>query len=155
ALKRDLDNATDPNDPSFNEPKARVAALEKEYTDAKQGAVALALARDRGIKQAKINDLTTQIDSKKGERERIKEERDQYQKLIASSVGGTLNIQAMRDALKPKRENLERVNTHLEQVRLTEKLDGRASSRGEPDKIPNYNQNKKIAMSSAGGLISF
>jgi capsular exopolysaccharide synthesis family protein len=156
SLKRDEMLAVDAdNDPFIIEGRTKVAKLKQEAEDAQKGAVAVALTRDRGLKQSRLNDLVTGIEVKKGERERLKEERDGLQKLIAVGVGGGLNIQAMREALKPKRENVEKVNAHLEQLKLANQLDGRASQRGEPDKIPNFNQNKKIAMSSAGGVASF
>jgi capsular exopolysaccharide synthesis family protein len=155
SLERDLKNAADPKDPAFEPTKLKVAALKKDYDDLIAAAVAKARLRELAVKQARIAALKTEIDVKKETREKLKAERDALQKLIAQGVGGGLNINAMREGLKPQREQLEKVNAHLAQVRLETYLDRRSRLRGEPEKIPNSNQNKKIAMSSAGGVGSF
>ncbi len=155
SLDRDLKNAADPNDPAFDPAKATVENLKKEYEALLETAVSAARVRERSLKQLRVAALGTEIDVKREHREKLKAERDGLQKLIAAGVGGGLNIQAMRDGLKPQREQLDKINTHLAQVRLDNHLDRRARLRGDVERVPNSNQNKKIAMSSAGGAGSF
>jgi capsular exopolysaccharide synthesis family protein len=159
-MDRDRAKATDPDkDPHFIEWKAKVEKLQLEYEQARKSAEADALIRareiERGNKEALVAALATRLEVQKVKRERVKDDQDFLQKQITAGVGGGFGIQNMRDALKPKREQLDRVNAHLEQLRLTQTLDGRVSPRGEPEKIPNNNQIKKMAMSGAGGLASF
>jgi capsular exopolysaccharide synthesis family protein len=160
ALDRDLAKATDPDkDPHFIEWKAKVEKLKQEYEQTKKTAEAEAIVRareiDRANKEALVEALATKLEVQKLQREKVKEERDQLQKSITSGVGGGLSIQARRDAIKPQREQLDRINLHLAQLRMAQQLDGRVSARGEPEKIPNNNQNKKVALSAGGGLVGF
>lgn len=155
SLERDRKNATNPNDPAFEPMQLKVDAAKKEYETLLVLAVTRARERELGGKVARIAALGTEIEVKKENREKLKAERDGLQKLIAQGVGGGLNIQAMREALKPQREQLEKIHAHLAQVRLDQHLDRRSRLRGEVEKVPNSNQNKKIAMSSVGGIGSF
>lgn len=159
-LERDIAKSPDPdNDMYIKDAKAKVAKLLKEYEDAKKSATTEATIRAREIeraeKQTQVTALTTLIDVKKIDREKVQEERDAIQKSIAGGVVGTLNIQAMRDGLKPQREQVEKINAHLAHMRMTQVLDPRVSQRGEPEKIPNNNQNRKIVLSGVGGVASF
>ena len=159
-LERDIAKSPDPdNDMYIKDAKAKVAKLLKEYEDAKKSATTEATIRAREIeraeKQTQVTTLTTLIDVKKIDREKVQEERDAIQKSIAGGVVGTLNIQAMRDGLKPQREQVEKINAHLAHMRMTQVLDPRVSQRGEPEKIPNNNQNRKIVLSGVGGVGSF
>ena len=159
-LERDIAKSPDPdNDMYIKDAKAKVAKLLKEYEDAKKSATTEATIRAREIeraeKQTQVTTLTTLIDVKKIDREKVQEERDAIQKSIAGGVVGTLNIQAMRDGLKPQREQVEKINAHLAHMRMTQVLDPRVSQRGEPEKIPNNNQNRKIVLSGVGGVASF
>jgi hypothetical protein len=109
--------------------EAELAVLNRQLTQKKD-------APPDPARDARIAQLATDIEVKKVLREKLKEERDGLQKLIAAGVGGGLNIQAMRDALKPQREQLDKINTHLAQVRLDKFLDRRARHRGEPSVSP-------------------
>ncbi len=159
-LKKEIDTAGGNEDqPYIKDLKAEVAKLAKELEEARKLATANAIDRARAIegaaRQGRAAQLDYQIQIKKEEREKLKEERDAFKKLIDVGVGGGLNIQAMRDALKPQKETLDRTNVTLAKLRLDAKLGGRVSMRGETDKIPNHNQNKKIIISSVGGVASF
>ena len=159
-LEKDITQATDPEkDEYIKEQKVKVAKLFKEYEDTKTAVTAQAIivAREfeRAEKLARLGPLVTEIDVKKVSREKLRDERDAFQKLINQGVGGGLNIQAMREGLKPQREQVEKINAHLAQLRVAVVLDGRVTQRGEPEKIPNHNQNRKIVMSGVTGFASF
>jgi len=159
-LEREILQATDPDTNVYiQEAKVKVAKLLKEYEDAKKFATTEATGRAREIeraqKQSQVTALMTALDVKKLERDKLKDIRDTYQNKITQGVGGGLNIKALQDGLKPQRENLERVNAHLLQLRLAVKMEGRVSPHGVTDKIPNNNQNRKLLMSSVGGLGAF
>ena len=159
-LDKDISQATEPEkDEYIKEQKVKVAKLFKEYEDTKTAATAQAeaLAREfeRAEKQARLGPLTTEIAVKKESLEKLRLGRDGIQKFISQGVGSTLNIQSMRDSLKPQREQVEKINAHLAQLRVATVLDNRVTQRGEPEKIPNNNQNKKIVMSGVTGFASF
>jgi len=139
--------------------KAEVAKLLSAYEETKKVATTLAIERARAIENAtalaRVIQLDTTIKVKKEEREKLKEERDALKKLIDVGVGGGLNIRAMLDALKPQKETLDKTNVLLTKLRLDAKLGGKVTMRGDVDKIPNHNQNKKIIFSSVGGLATF
>ncbi|QJW93357.1 tyrosine-protein kinase domain-containing protein [Frigoriglobus tundricola] len=159
-LEREILKAADPDANAYiKEIKGEVAKRLKEYEDARKFATAEATVRaretERAQKQAQVTALTTALDVKKLDRDKLKDLREAYKKSISAGVGGGLNMKALQDGLKPQRENLERVNAHLLQLRLAVKMEGRVSPHGVTEKIPNNNQNRKLLMSSVGGLGAF
>jgi hypothetical protein len=94
--------------PFVVEKKSELDKAEKEYGAAKAAARAEAVNVTRAYeltnRKNRAADLEQSIKIKKEVREKIKEERDTYKKLIDAGVGGGLNIQNMRDALKPQKE---------------------------------------------------
>lgn len=145
--------------PIVMELKEEVAKRQKVYDETRKNATTEAIEVARAIENAnrkgRLAVLDTLIKIKKEEREKLKEERDALKKLIDVGVGGGLNIAAMRDALKPQKETLDKTNVMLTKLRLDAKLGGKVTMRGDVDKIPNHNQNKKIIFSSVGGLATF
>jgi capsular exopolysaccharide synthesis family protein len=139
--------------------KAELEKAQKAYDEARKAATAEAVetAREQevGIKQRAVTDLTTEIEVKRHVREKVRFERDGLRKTINESANGGVNIIAMQKALQPQRETLEKLNAHLVQLRLEQRMEGRPTLRGEVEKVPYTNQNKKIMLSAAGGLVSF
>lgn len=131
--------------------EADVAAAEKESTtEAQEHARALQTAR----KQGRVGELGTLIEVKQEERDGLRRERDAIKKVIESTAVAGTNIDAMRKALEPQREMYSKIQSQLIQQRLSGDQP-RIASRGDAEKIPNNNQNKKLALSSAGGIVSF
>jgi capsular exopolysaccharide synthesis family protein len=145
--------------PYVMEKKAELDKLQAEYDEARKAATAAAIdfaqASETVARKMRLSQLDFNAAVKKEEREKLKEERDALQKLITSGVGGGLDIQAMRDQLKPQQELLDKHNATLATLRTDSKLGGRVSPRGDTDKVPNHNQNKKILFSTAGGVAGF
>jgi capsular exopolysaccharide synthesis family protein len=148
-----------PEAPYVVELKGQLDKRQKEYNEAKKAAsgeaVEVARAMETANKKGRIAFLETQIDIKKEDREKVRADRDALKKLIDQGVGGGLNIEAMRKGLEPQKETLARINTLLAQLRLERNIDGRASIRGDVEKVPYTNQNKKFLLSGVGGLASF
>jgi capsular exopolysaccharide synthesis family protein len=144
--------------PYILELKADVAKLEAAFqgarTSATRDAVEYARAYEAAGQKGRIADLEQLIKIKKEVRDKLREERDAYKKLIDAGAGGGLNIQSMRDALKPQKEMLEQTNVRLAKLRLDDKSGSRVSMRGEVEKVPNHNQNKKLILSAFGGAAS-
>ncbi|MDY3552100.1 polysaccharide biosynthesis tyrosine autokinase [Gemmata sp. JC717] len=109
---------------------------------------------DLAERQKKVSDLADQIAIKGKVRDNLRIERDTAKKTIESTAGGGASIDAMRKNLEPQRALLSRLDEQLLQLSTGEGRT-RASARGEAEKIPNNNQNKKLAMSSVGGLGAF
>jgi hypothetical protein len=76
-------------------------------------------------RKQRLEQLAFIIKVKKEEREVLKEERDGYQKLISQGVVGGLDLelQKMRDGLKPLRELLDKMKAKLEELCLEQQLD--------------------------------
>jgi capsular exopolysaccharide synthesis family protein len=164
AAKRDYDRALElsggnPDVPVVIELKREFDKRQAEFDGAKKAATADAVDGTRALeaanRKARIAALETQVEIKKEEREKMRVERDAVKKLIDQGVGGGLNIEAMRKALQPQRDTLEKLNTHLAGLRIEKNLDSRASLRGEVEKVPFTNQNKKIVLAGAGATGSF
>lgn len=128
----------------------------KEHEETKKIATAEAIrnARAEDVANLKVKIYGLELDRKikDEERAKLKEDRDALQKVIAQGVGGGLNIEAMRKALVPQRETLDKISSLVAQLRVERTLDVRVSQRGDVEKVPYTNQNKKIALSSVGGL---
>lgn len=130
----------------------RKKAHEETKKAAMKEAIETARAIDTAILKNQIKGLERDHKIKTEERERVKSDRDALSKLIAQGVAGGLNIESMRKSLVPQRETLDKINSLVAQLRVERSLDVRVSMRGEVDKIPYTNQNKKIVLSSVGGL---
>ena len=159
-LEKEAAKATNPDgDDGIVKLRAEVKKLETEVKDAEKQAatesLAVAQAIDSAKRQKRVEELSFTIDVKKEERERYRQERDGLQKVIASTASGGLNIEAMRKSLQPQREMYDKIQSQLIQMRVAAQQGGRVSSRGDAEKIPNNNQNKKVALASAGGFVSF
>ncbi len=145
--------------PYIVELKSEAAKLETAYQDARKSATKdateAASASEAAGQKNRIAFLEQTIRIKTQVRERIREERDAYKKLIDAGVGGGLTIQSMRDALKPPKEMLEQTNIRLAKLRLDDKAGSRIRMRGDVEKVPNHNQNKKVLLSGAGGAATF
>jgi capsular exopolysaccharide synthesis family protein len=145
--------------PFVVEKKKEAEKAQKEYDEtvktAEVEASAVARAIEMGNKATRATELETTIKIKKEVREKLKEEGEAYKKLIDQGVDGGVNIQAMRDALKPQKETLDHTLVKLAKLRLDKELGNRISMRGDVEKVPNYNQNKKVLLSCVGGLGSF
>ncbi|MBN9119537.1 MAG: polysaccharide biosynthesis tyrosine autokinase [Planctomycetes bacterium] len=131
------------------------AALDAAKKTAEADAAAEARVFDAASRQAKLNDLIMTLDIKGLEREKLRVEKDVLQNSLRNGAVGAVDIQRLRESLKPQREALDRINVFLAQLRVTEKIASRVELRGEVEKVPNSNQNRKIAMSGLGGLGSF
>ncbi|MCI0702589.1 MAG: polysaccharide biosynthesis tyrosine autokinase [Planctomycetia bacterium] len=144
--------------PLIVELKAKVDKLFKEYEEAKKLATTEAIEVARAIetaqRQQRVARLETDIQIAREDRDGLKAERDAYKKLIDVGVGGGLNIEAMRKALQPQRDTLDKINSHLAQLRVQKELDARVTMRGSPEAIPNNNLNRKIALSAASGFVA-
>lgn len=117
------------------EAKTEIVKARKEYDEARRvvtaEAVEVARALELTTKKRHIADLETQTEIKKEERERLRTERDALKKLIDQGVVGGSNIEAMRQALKPQKDTLDKLNTLLAQLRVERAMDARVSMRGE------------------------
>lgn len=132
----------------------------EDLLDAKEKAVASgsvdkARAKERAGRSSEAKALTEQIAVKNRERESYKSERDGLAKLIAAGVDGGINIAQMQKALEPQRELLTKINSQLIALRVEQKISSRVRLRGEAEKIPNNNQNKKVLFSAVGGIGAF
>lgn len=149
---------SNPENPYIQGLKTTDDALKQMVTDAEKAATAEAEDRvrviERSRRQQRLTELATQIEIKEEERESIRRERDAVTKVIQNMAGSGANIEAMRKAVEPQREMLAKIQSQLIQVRLSGDR-ARISARGEVERIPNNNQNKKIAMSSVGGIGAF
>jgi capsular exopolysaccharide synthesis family protein len=145
--------------PLIAELKEAVKKMEAAYEEAKKGATAeaieLARAYDTATKKARVADLETQNEIKKEDREKVRFERDSIKRVIDQGVTGGLNIESMRKSLQPQKDTLDRVSTLLAQLKLERNMDGRASLRGEVEKVPFTNQNKKLVYAGMGASASF
>ena len=61
----------------------------------------------------------------------------------------------MQQALQPQRDLYAQVNKHLTDLRFRAQGTTRVQMRGDAEKIPNNNQNKKVLFASVGGLGAF
>lgn len=144
ALKKQLTDATTANpDPVLvaellaKDPRVAKA---KEFLTEKQGDLTkLKQAYDEAVKIAKpevieaarkidtankkerVMQLEGRIVVKKEEREKLKEVCDILKKLIDAGTGGGIDIQALRDSLKPQKESLDKINVELAKLRLKQK----------------------------------
>lgn len=145
--------------PYVKEKKTELDNSQLAHGEAKKLAMAEAIETARVIeaatRKARLEQLAFTIKVKKEEREQFQDERDNFQKKINQSVGGGLDIQAMRDQLKPQQDILDKTNLALASLRMEATLGNRVTMRGEVEKVPNHNQNKKILFSGAGGLAAF
>lgn len=158
--KRALDVSGGKEDvPLVQEAKADKTKTEELLTAAEKAvateSVEKARAKERAGRAKEAQQLLDQIATKDKEREGYKAERDGLGKLIAAGVDGGINLQQMQEALKPQREFLLNLNSKLIALRVEQKMDSRVRLRGEAEKIPNNNQNKKILFASVGGLGAF
>jgi capsular exopolysaccharide synthesis family protein len=148
-----------PTVPVVIERKAELDKAKKEHEDAKRDAtteaVEVARAYEGALRKTQLAELEKQIEVKKLDLDKERTKRDGVKKAIDQGVTGGLSIEGMRKSLQPQKDTLDKVNTLLAQQRLERNQDGRASIRGDVDKIPFTNQNKKLFLSSAGGLFSF
>jgi hypothetical protein len=71
----------------------------------------------QGKLQTLLRELETLLVLKKENRQKLETERDALKKLLAACVEGDLNIQTMKDALKPQREQLKKIEGYLTQLR--------------------------------------
>ncbi|MFM8273864.1 MAG: polysaccharide biosynthesis tyrosine autokinase, partial [Gemmata sp.] len=159
-LKSEEDKATDPDkDEGILKLRADVQKLRAE-TDAVEktvGAEAEAQGRvvERVKKGQRVAELNTLIDVAKKKRDRFLQERDALAKVIGSTAGGAVNVDAMKKALQPQRDMADKVQTQLIQLRIDAGQERRASQRGAVDVIPNNNRNKKLALSAVSGIGCF
>lgn len=130
-------------------------ALTEAKTLAAKDATDEARAIDNAAKQKRADELAYSHEVKAADRDKLRIERDALQKSMLQGAVGGLDIQRMRDALKPQREALDRINVYLAQLRVTDKIAGRVEMRGEVEKVPNHNQARKVAMSGLGGVGAF
>lgn len=106
-------------------------------------------------RQEKLKNLTHDYKVKDVERNKLRITRDALGKLLVVGNTADWEITRMKDALKPQRESLDKVNTTLAQLRIVDKVSGRVEMRGEVERIPNNNQARKIAMSGFAGTAGF
>ncbi len=161
AAQRAYDSALETSGGNKNAPfviecQAELDKRKKDYEEAKKlatkEAIEIARAIDTAILKNQIKSLERDHKIKTEDREKVKTDRDALQKVIAQGVGGGLNIEAMRKSLVPQRETLDKISSLVAQLRVERTLDVRVSQRGDVEKVPYTNQNKKIALSSVGGL---
>lgn len=114
-----------------------------------------ARAKERAARTKKAEELLDLIATKEKERDGFKAEALEIGKLIATGAEGGLNIAQQQEALKPQRELLLTLNGRLIALRVEQKLDSRVRLRGDAEKIPNNNQNKKVLFASVGGMGTF
>jgi capsular exopolysaccharide synthesis family protein len=148
-----------PTAPVVAELKEQLDKRQTEFDEAKKGATAeavdVARAVDAANARGRVAALETQTEISKENREKVRLDRDAIQKAIDSSVGGGLNIEAMRKALQPQRDTLDKLNTYLAGLRVEKNLDNRPSLRGEVERVPYNNLNKKVLFSAVGGGATF
>ena len=117
------------------EAKAELDKARKEYDEARKTATAeaveIARALENAQKKGRIADLETQIEIKKVEREKLRNERDSLRKMIDQGIVGGGAVESMRKALQPQRETLDKLNTLLARLRVERAMDTRVSLRGE------------------------
>lgn len=149
---------SNPENAYIKELAEKDAKLKQELTAAEKVATSeievWLRAKQVADKQERLAKLNTDIEVKQEERLSISKERDAVKRAIENTAGHGSNIEAMRKAIEPQREMLTKVQTQLMQVRLQGDK-SRVSPRGEVETIRNNNQNKKIALSSVGGIGSF
>jgi capsular exopolysaccharide synthesis family protein len=138
---------------------AELERAEKELGEVRNLAAATHTVRARSLvnarRQEAFNDLTHKLEVKQAERESAATTRDALTKAIGVGAGVNWDILRMRDALKPQRESLEKINATLAQFKIAERTAGRVEMHGEVEKVAFSNQNRKLAMSGFGGLVSF
>ena len=134
-LKSEEDKATDPDkDEGILKLRADVQKLRAE-TDAVEktvGAEAEAQGRvvERVKKGQRVAELNTLIDVAKKKRDRFLQERDALAKVIGSTAGGAVNVDAMKKALQPQRDMADKVQTQLIQLRIDAGQERRAQVLG-------------------------
>jgi polysaccharide biosynthesis transport protein len=111
--------------------------------------------KERTARNQEAKTLTDEIATKEKAREGFKLERDGLDKVIKANAGGNVGIDQMKLALQPQRDLLAQVNSHLTGLRFRAKSPTRVQLRGEAEKIPNNNQNKKVLFASVGGFGAF
>ena len=159
ALMDDL-TVLDPENPVIIKSKAELAKRKKELEAAEAAATVKAVQDAREFEKAERERMTLQLEStlipiKKGESDKLRVERDGLQKLIQTSAGGSVDINAALKTLQPQRNTIDQINTTLNQMKVNRELDGRVKMRGQADAVANTNLNKKLALSGVGGLMSF
>jgi polysaccharide biosynthesis transport protein len=145
--------------PIVMEAAADLKKAEELLAEAEKVVVVVAIDRARARKLAErtkeAKTLADEIATKTKAREGFKLERDGLDKVIKANAGGNVGIDQMKQALQPQRDLLAQVNSHLTGLRFRAKSPTRVQLRGEAEKIPNNNQNKKILFASVGGLGAF
>lgn len=114
-----------------------------------------ARAKERAARTQEAKVLADEIATKEKAREGFKLERDGLDKVIKSNAGGNVNVAQMQQALQPQRDLYAQVNKHLTDLRFRAQGTTRVQMRGDAEKIPNNNQNKKVLFASVGGLGAF
>lgn len=154
--KKELKNAARDDIPYIVDLKTKLDKAKADWEEARQAAQTRAIERVRALENVNRQQRIAQLDQlhkiKTEEREKVKEERNEWKKMIDAGVVGGLDIQTLRDALKPQKEMLDQTNAALAKLRMDQKLSNRITLRGDIDKIPNHNQNRKILFSALGGL---
>jgi hypothetical protein len=143
----------------FAETDAEYTRTNRELT--KMEAEVTVLKRQAGAKaagdahEARLGQLATEIEIKKEIREKLKIERDALQKTMLGGVVGGLDIERMRDALKPQRDALYQIGTRLAQLRVKEQLGGRVELRGEVAVAPTKTRADRVRAVGAPVAIAF
>lgn len=114
-----------------------------------------AKALDNAARQEKLNRLAHDYEVKQVEREKLRVTRDALAKSLVVGNTADWDITRMKDALKPQRESLDKVNVHLAQLRIVDRVAGRVEMRGPVEVVPNNNQTRKVAMSGFAGATGF
>lgn len=154
-----LEIAGDKENELVKKEAAEVERLEKELAEVRKASAATQAVRARAIDNARrqelLNDLTHKLEVRKTDREGLSKTRDALAKSIGTGASVNWDIQRMRDAIKPQRESLDKVNAELAQVKILDKTAGRVERQGEVERVANNNQTRKIAMAGFGGGASF
>jgi RNA polymerase sigma factor (sigma-70 family) len=102
--------------------KELVAKAQKDLADAVREAQANAIGdlkeQELGVLHQRLNRLTVELKIKKAVCERLDSECSQAKQLANEHRKATANLQRLRKALEPQRDELERVNSALIQLRL-------------------------------------
>lgn len=113
-------------DPRLVRLNIEVEKLQASHEAAKKTAEAEAIkthqVSDLATRKARLSQIEMTLAVKREERDKLKIERDNLKRLIEAVGGNGPKLEAMRDALKPQREMLEKVNAELAKVRIEAKL---------------------------------
>jgi hypothetical protein len=132
-----LQRRTEMMDAEYNRVNRELIGLEAEITVLKRQAEKKVGAPQPDAKRdARIGELTSAIEIKKEERERLRAERDEVQKLVVAACCEGPNLDVMRRSLNPRREQLQKLDVQLDELRLGLRPISPVAVRGEVTVAP-------------------